>query len=240
MLTIDIRDTHMYPVMILCAFLTGLVMQFLLNRSRGIRREIAALNALASFLCSIGGAVLLTWIASGGRSLGFSALGGLMGMYAGSALVGFASGRQYYPQILAQTCTLVLPVMYGIGKIGCLLAGCCRGIPYHGAGCVAYLTAEGTVTVLPVQLLETVCFFGIFAAGVYLYHRRVRIAVHLVFQASMWIKLLLDFLRGSHAGQILSVTQLLCLALIAADLALLLRRRSRQRAGGFPAPGKPE
>ena len=210
MVTIDARDTHAYPVMILLAFVLGLAMQYCLTRSRGMRREIAALTALAAFLCSAGCGLLLTFLTSGGKQLSFSSLGGLAGMYLGSLLVAGIARRPYYITMAMQCCTLVLPLMYSVSKIGCLLAGCCRGMDWQGRWAVNYLTKEGECTALPVQGLESVSFLLLFILGMLWYRKRKPFAVHGIFLLSALTKFLLDFLRASHTGQILSVTQLLC------------------------------
>ena len=230
MLTIDTRDTHIYPIMILISIALGITAQYILNIRRGIQKPIAGLAVLSGYFFCLTGGILLTLVMSGWREIGLSSLGGLIGMYAGNALVGAFSKRPYYSTILIQDCTLVLPLMYSVSKIGCFGAGCCRGIAYHGVWAVHYLTDTGTVTVLPVQLLETICFGLIFAAAMLLYIRRQRNAVHMVFLTGLSGKFALDFLRESHADVILSNTQILCLLLILTDVVVLIRKQMKKRS----------
>ena len=232
MLTIDTRETHVYPVMILIAVAAGLLVQYLLHTRRGIRKDIAGISILAGVFFSLGGGLLLTFITSKGQYFGLSSLGGLVGLYAANVLVAVIARRPYYPTIMAQDATLVLPLMYGISKIGCFCAGCCRGVGYHGFGAVTYLEETGSTAVLPVQLLETLSFFGIFSLGMLWFHKKKQGAVHVVFIGCMAVKFALDFLRESHAGLILSQTQVFCLILLAADGVWLVWRAVFQKASG--------
>jgi prolipoprotein diacylglyceryltransferase len=225
MLTIDTRDTHIYPIMIMLSICAGLIVQYVLNTRRGILKETARLAALSGLFFSLSGGILLTLITSGFRYIGLSSLGGLAGLYAGNALIAAFVKRPYYLNILTQNCTLVLPLMYSVSKLGCLGAGCCRGIAYHGFGAVTYLTDTETVTLLPVQLLETISFAVIFAVGMMLYLKRNTHAVHIIFVLGLSTKFALDFLRESHTGQLLSLTQILCAVMLLTDAMMLLCKR---------------
>lgn len=233
MMTMDVRDTRVYPVMIVTAVVVGLAVQYVLNTRRGIRRNVAGVMTLACAFFSVAGGILLTLITSGGKLFGLSSLGGLVGMYAAAGVVALITKQPYYGVILAQNCTFVLPLMYGISKLGCFGAGCCRGMGYHGFGAVTYLTEAGECTVLPVQLLEALSFFALFVLGMVLYQKKFRRAAHLVFFLSMLVKFALDFLRGSHTGVILSQTQVFCLVLMAADAVWMLWN-SRRKPAAFP------
>lgn len=54
-------------------------------------------------------------------------------------------------------CMPCLPLVHGIGRIGCSLAGCCYGAPYEGACAITYhdsLVAPNGVSLFPVQAVE--------------------------------------------------------------------------------------
>ena len=55
-------------------------------------------------------------------------------------------------------CAFMIPIMHGFGRIGCHLAGCCYGMPYHGPFAVTFpedtLGLPG-VPLFPVQLTES-------------------------------------------------------------------------------------
>ena len=112
-------------------------------------------------------------------------------------------------------------------------AGCCRGIPYDGIGCVTCtgeLATDGAV--FPMQLTETIVFFPIFCFGMFCYHRRKKYAAPLVFMLSAVMKFLLEYLRESHIGQTISLTQTLCgiCVLIGCVWLCVVRRKSNGTA----------
>ncbi len=139
-------------------------------------------------------------------------------MYLSSFVVAKITQKPYYWQIFSQDCTLVLPLMYSISKIGCHFAGCCAGIPYNGWVTVEYVksdvTGDNTPELFPIQLTETVVFACIFILGAILFKLHVKDASFGVFVLSDAAKFLLDFLRESHIGIILSFTQVLCALLL--------------------------
>ena len=219
-----------YAMMILLSFLAGTCGMFLLNLRRGIRRQTALRQMLLSPLLSLCGGIALTFLTSGGRQLGLSSLGGLCGMYAACALAARLSRQRGYGIVMTQNCTLILPLMYSIGKIGCFLGGCCGGIPYNGAFRTIYTGVHANpVPALPIQLIESIVFLLIFLAGLYGFFRRRINTVPAVFFASAASKFMLDFLRASHQGNILSITQILCAGMLIAALLLLLHRHRQQR-----------
>ena len=58
-----------------------------------------------------------------------------------------------------------IPLMYGIGKIGCFLVGCCYGIKYYGPLSITYNyspSAPKDIGLFPIQLLEAIVFIIIF------------------------------------------------------------------------------
>ena len=211
-----------YTVTMFSAFILGIGLLYLCNRKDGIPKQIAGFLVLLSPVMILSCAAGLTWLSSGGSSFGFSSLGALFGMYLSAAVMGVIRGKRDALFIMPENCTFVLPLMYGVSKLGCFLAGCCRGIPYSGICSVIY-TADGTVQepVFPVQLAESALFLLIFAAGMLLRRRHRREAVRSVFLFSAAAKGLLDFLRAEHRGKLLSLNQILCLALIAAGLLLI-------------------
>ena len=217
-----------YGMMILLSFLAGTGGLFLLNIRRGIRKQTAFWQMLLGILLSLCGGMALTFITSGGKIIGLSSLGGLAGMYAACALTAWFSRLPGYDIVLTQNCTLMLPLMYSIGKIGCFLGGCCGGIPYSGAFRTVYTGVHANpVPAFPVQLLESAVFLLIFAAGLHAFFRRRVNSVPAVFLTSAAAKFALDFLRASHTGKILSVTQMLCIGLIAAGAGLLFRHHKK-------------
>lgn len=64
----------------------------------------------------------------------------------------------------------VLPFTIGVGRLGCLLAGCCRGLPYSGP--LAAVDASG-VARYPVQAMEMIFHISVGAAFMFMVRRRI-------------------------------------------------------------------
>lgn len=135
----------------------------------------------------------------------------------------------------------VIPLGHAIGRIGCLMAGCCHGIPWDGALAVHYRVIPGWVgnppagSYFPVQPLESLLNLFLFLA-LTLYTKRERpkyavVAVYLLGYAA--IRFGVEFLRGDPERGIhgpLSSSQWISLfaALAGAGLVLIIRRRRRR------------
>lgn len=206
----DYHSVSPYPIMILLSFLAGIIGMYLLNLKDGIRKDVAGYLCMLAPVMSIFFGVVLTYISSGFQYFGLSSVGGLIGMYLASLTLALISGNPGESGIMTKNCTLMLPLMYSISKIGCLFAGCCYGIAYHGAFHIHYTgKITDTLDVFPVQLAETVSFLIIFLIGI-LGCRNKKNAVWMIFSVSALSKGMLDFLRASHTGQMLSLNQVLC------------------------------
>lgn len=130
----------------------------------------------------------------------------------------------------------------GIGRIGCLFAGCCFGIPYEGPLALPAHIHPGTASitgVFPWQPLAALVGFATFGLLLSLRRRSAFPGqLGLLFIALYSItRGLLEFLRGDSArgvwlgGQI-SSSQLASLVLLAGSLALLAWKwKSRSRPG---------
>jgi len=209
-----------YPVMILLSFGAGITAMYFLNRRDNIQKNAAGYLCLLAPVMSIFFGAVLTYLSSGFQYFGLSSLGGLAGMYASCVIIALINPQKGTVRIMIKNCTLVLPLLYSISKIGCLLGGCCRGMSYHGIFCIHY-TGSNTeeAVVFPVQLAETLVFLILFLSGICL-EKKKQNTVRIIFILSAVSKFLLDFLRESHSGQILSFTQILCLILILTGLAI--------------------
>jgi len=125
-----------------------------------------------------------------------------------------------------------IPLMYGIGKIGCSFAGCCHGIEYTGLGSVAHRHTNDIISntrLFPVQLVETIVFLGIFICMIYV-HWRNRFDMKMVgisFILCGISKFLLDFLRMSHIGQIISSNQWISLVFAFVGIFMVIKESRR-------------
>lgn len=119
-----------------------------------------------------------------------------------------------------------IPLMYGIGKIGCFLAGCCYGIEYSGIFSVTYnysYSAPHGIKVFPIQLVETIVYIIIF---IYIYNKVKEKKVNNKIIGETLIicgipKFLLEYLRMSHVGKIITVNQIVSILFIILGMFLV-------------------
>ncbi|SEH42375.1 Prolipoprotein diacylglyceryltransferase [Ruminococcus flavefaciens] len=208
-----------YAIMIMLSFAAGIGSMFFLNVKSGVRKHMAGYLSLLAPFMSIFFGLLLTYITTFGKGVGLSSLGGLFGMYAAVVTIALIGKDRREFMSMLTSCTLVVPLMYSISKIGCLCAGCCRGIAYHGAFCIEYTGKRtGDICVFPVQLAETLLFFAIFVTGIILFMKKKQNTELFVIIASVLGKGGLDFLRASHTDKIISLNQILCIVIAAVGI----------------------
>ena len=222
-----------YAFMIVLSCVTGLSLQYFLNVKRGVQQMIAGFITLLSPIMSFFFAILLTYAASGGKKIGLSSMGGLFGMYLSVMTLALIKRDPVTTGITLENCTLVLPIIYSISKLGCFFAGCCHGISYHGPCCVKY---SGKITesdyIFPVQLTETIVFFLIFAIGMIMLIKNCKNISVFILTACAVAKGLLDFLRESHMDKIISLNQILCIIVVIIGIiyTTAFKRKSQRRS----------
>lgn len=238
----SIRDFSIepYPVAFLLSFAAGFGFVFWLLRRRGHTFNIIGCSLVLILVMTLYGARLYGVVASGFQknllTSGTSSLGGAMGLLLAVSLMGKICPRVRKDLWLA--CCMALPLMYGIAKTGCFLAGCCYGIPYGGPLAVSYQNSRiQTGPVFPVQLLESAVFLLIFLLGLRLYlgkkSRRTASWIILLCAAA---KFFLEYLRQEHAGRVITGNQWVCGAFFLAAVISLLREGKRL-AGKSPEQG---
>ena len=102
-------------------------------------------------------------------SLDFSVFGGLVffGGFIGGLIGAIMGCRTAKIKICCVEDSLIpyFPIGHAIGRIGCLMAGCCRGIEYDGFLAVHYKNSVAGVSFdrgfFPIQLLEALLNIGI-------------------------------------------------------------------------------
>lgn len=206
-----INNISPYSIMILLSMLAGLAAMYLLNQYKGIDKITAGIDLItAMFLCP-GCGLLLTLITSGFTKYGLSSLGGLAGIYLSVYITTLIAHKSYYRQTMTATCTVILPLMYSVAKIGCHLAGCCRGVLYNNIR-------------FPVQLTETITFAVIFISGLILYIKNNKYTDDIIFITAIITKFMLDYLRESHENITISNTQILCLICLSIQIFFTTRK----------------
>lgn len=155
----------------------------------------------------------------------------------------------------------VLPIAHAIARVGCLLNGCCFGVPWSHGVCYpavgndvlhqqiakGYLPLDATapLPVVPVQLLESLVCLAI-AVVIYVLERKQRLAHRrffiyvLLYSAG---RIALEFLRGDYPQSdgltpAQWTTLVVVLPVTLALLALVTWMRRRQPLAEIPAPAE--
>jgi len=223
-----------YSVTFVGAFIVSFAVVFLLLKKRGVPTNYIGYSILLNVVLILYGGKMFTVVTRGFQisifTAGFSSLGGAIGL-----LVGIFVFGKIYPEgstSLWEAYVTVLPLLYGISKIGCYLVGCCHGIAYEGPLAVVYDSdyMQGG-PYFPVQLAESIGFLGIFAVGLLIYlrsNRRNLVPVIMILCATT--KFSLDFLREEHLGKIVSVNQLVCIVFFFWGVITLIKNKNKIHA----------
>lgn len=129
-------------------------------------------------------------------------------------------------ELIADAYVPSIPLGHGFGRIGCLFAGCCYGLPYDGIGAVWLIDAGIPYPVFPIQLLEAGLNFGLSFVLTCLSRKQPRglclLSIYLLCYGLE--RFILEFfrgdlIRGSAAG--FSTSQWISFILIISSTAML-------------------
>ncbi len=191
---------------------------------------------LMQFAVDLAAGVPAAAAASGAFFAGGVWLGGVIGVTIISALFARRCGIGF--PTLAGIALVALPFAHAIGRIGCLLAGCCYGAPTDLPWAITYgspLAAEISGTPLGQPLHPS----PLYEAGLELANGCLLLALYrrgfTRMALGLWPLLygierfLFEFLRGDPRGEfaLLTTSQWLALGLMALGLAVLLKGRLR-------------
>lgn len=160
---------------------------------------------------------------TGGRSIAGALLFGFLGVEAAKPLL-------HYDIPPNDRFAIILPFSMGVGRIGCLIVGCCRGAPFNGPWAITY--ADG-IPRHPAPLYEMIFDWAMGFALLALWRRHMLFGrLFALFLACYGaFRFCIEFLRETpkaYAG--LSAYQLMSLAMIVAGLAAVILRSGRQPA----------
>ena len=216
-----------YGPIVLLSIVLGIIIACILMRNAGVKSVTCFYTAIFTFIsilvCS---AVLSISITGDIRKVGFVGAGGALGLIVG-AVASALIHRDHISESMSAW-IIVAPLMYGLSKIGCHIAGCCNGIPYNGFFTITY-AEKGHISYFPIQITETIVFVLIFIIGLILYLKsknKTRVAI-LVLLLSGIAKIGLEFLRESHIGHTITSYQIIVLSIsIIGAVSLHLTNRS--------------
>lgn len=206
----ELRYTFYGPIVFL-SILIGIVVAAILMKKANVKKETVLYTVLLTFISILIFSAVTSVIITGDiKKIGFVGAGGALGLLVGVILSAFIHNDHVAESISAWI--VALPLMYGLSKIACHIAGCCHGIQYNGAFSVTYEVHNNTAY-FPVQLSETAVFTIIFVIALFLYMKmenKLNVATA-VLLASGLSKFILDFLRESHGEKAITGYQILVL-----------------------------
>ena len=127
-----------------------------------------------------------------------------------------------------------IPLGHGIGRVGCVMAGCCHGFPYEGPFALYYPNSVAGLSpdqgYFPVQPLEALINVGICLILLW-YEKRMKRPGQLLFAYMGFYavaRFFLEMLRGDAVRGIwysVSTSQIISLGLLAVSLVGIFWRR---------------
>ena len=223
----------------------GVIACMLLIRLQGDWRRLRArlqnlllLNTVAAVVLGYGFAVLFqafyNYMARGvfeiANDTGSTFYGGLIGGTAVFIIDYFIVGRFLFPdgyhvrhfRTVSDMAPACITVAHGLGRLGCLMAGCC-----HGKLCDAWYCIEmvGVGKVVPVQLFEALFLFGLSAVLLILFKKgkKYEMPIYMMTYA-VWrfvAELMRNDYRGATVVDFLTPSQFISVLLLAGGLILL-------------------
>ena len=234
------------------AITLGVVAALIIFRIYADKKHISArlqnfcyLSGIASVILGYGCAVLFQavydFVSSGefhlNSSTGATFYGGLIGGASVFLLLYFTLGRKLCGQEIFEnfrsvcgcaSCGIVFA--HAIGRIGCLMAGCCYGMETNSIFGM-YLPAIGK-TVIPTQLYESVFLFLLFGVLTTVFFKTKLNCLYIYMIAYGVFRFLIEFLRADDRGAFipsLSPSQAWSIILFLSGIGLLVWDALRNR-----------
>ncbi len=214
-----------YVTIIVLSIIIGLIYIFVSIKKEKEWKPLVGLYFILSFYMILAFGILLSYLINPTKldifHPGLTSYGGAIGLL-GSALI-FERIINLNGKLIKYS-ILSLPLIYSVSKIGCLLAGCCYGIPYNGIGSIIYSSGLN-IPVFPIQLLETIVFMIIFII-INKYKNSKNILLLSIIVMSVF-KFLLDFLRYEHYEKVFTMNQMFSLLILIGTSFLLLYKHKK-------------
>ncbi len=240
-------DMGLYELCIVAAILVALLVADKMGIKRGFSvrlQKLVLYGAFAAIVIGFFGAILFqafynymdTGVFKITKSTGMTFYGGLLFGAAVYLIVWFGVGKKYCKDnepvkqlsAMADIAAAVLPLAHGIGRLGCLFAGCCHGNQTDAwYGITMDTPDEGYGKFVPVQLFEAVALFAIAGVILWLYFKSIKgknfplLPVYMI-GYGVW-RFVIEFARGDSRGKtivpFLSPSQLIAVALILGGVA---------------------
>lgn len=224
----------LYGILVVTGILSGLYIMYKNVKTLNYKKEENYGLILYILLGTLFGAKYFTLLTNFNKfkdnidfkKIGLSSYGAIIGILI--LLIIFAKQYKKNFKDLINNILPAIPLMYGISKIGCFLAGCCYGIKYNGPLSITYkysLSAPKNISLLPIQIIETITFILI-----YLYTSKKKKENKNIIGITLLLcglsKFLLDYLRMNHIDKILTVNQIVSIPFIIIGLILYFKEKS--------------
>lgn len=158
---------------------------------------------------------------------GFVFYGGLIG-----GILGILIYSKMFKISFDKLCMILVPtvpIFHSIGRIGCLLAGCCYGMEYDGFGSITFYNSDLApkgVPLFPMQIVESICNLIIFIIILLTYKKfkGTYKTIGLYFVLYSTVRFVLEFFRGDAVRGIivLSTSQWISIAFFIVGIILLV------------------
>jgi len=193
--------------MILLSLLSGIIFNYIYLKSKNIENEhILLFSSMIALFSIIGGNMINLFLGNKqvqNNVLNLSSYGGAIGVIIASMVFEKINPKD---RIFIKSGMISLPLIYSISKLGCFFAGCCYGLPCNSILCVTYASGLN-ISLIPIQLIETIVFMMIFIVCVCLKNNKNIIGITIMI--SSFCKFALDFFRYNHLEEIISKNQII-------------------------------
>lgn len=215
-----------YVVIILISIIIGMIYIYRNLKKEGCNNKQVLLYFIMYFSFTFVFGKMYTSIVfgkTGFMKAGLSSYGGLIGVVV-SAII-FEKMLPLNNKLIKHA-ILSLPLVYGLTKIACAIAGCCGGIPYEGIFKVKYVDMQN-IWQFPVQVTETIVSLIIFMIC-YKFRDKKNISYITLILVSI-TKFLLDFLRYDHVKILITRNQIFSIILLIITISVFSINKFREK-----------
>ena len=209
-----------YAPIVIGAVIVGFIVTILRIRKSGVTIQTILYTSLLTFVCTIITSLIFGFkITSDGIGAGFSGLGAAVGMIGGVFVSGLIIRDK--PDIIMAYFVSSAPLMYGLAKIGCLLAGCCHGKEYYGPFAIVHTGGDHAGSFFPAQLVDMAAFLTIHIFALFITSKMKNkvFAIYIILGVMIPVRYLLEYLKYDHDGSLMSSGQIT--VLIAGAIAVI-------------------
>lgn len=208
--------------------------------------DLLILIAVSVGCAMLGGALLYIFVTYGFKELILKAAAGDLsflknpGIVFYGGLLGGIAGCVVASELLkvrieaVEACIVpFIPLGHAVGRVGCLMAGCCYGLPYNGMFAVTSRFAASDTKYFPIQGAEAL-FDLMIAACLLNYTKRTRdkyavLSLYLCMYSAL--RFVLEFFRGDIVrGHFLFFSTSQWLSLIIFFFSFVLGKRAREKS----------